>query len=232
MSSSHLKRLAMPRSWALPRKTSVWVTRPRPSGHALDCCMALTVILRDVLGVAGNKREVKRLLATRKVLVDGRVETDSRRGVGLMDVLTVGENNYRCVLDENGKLRYREISPKEAASKVCRIDGKTTVRGGSTQYNLHDGRNIIDEGAKTYNTGDSLRISLPEQKVLAHFVFEQGATAYLIGGTHVGSLATVGERLEKRSSMPNEVTFSDFGTVERNVFVVGNTVLPGIEVGS
>ena len=63
-------------------------------------------------------------------------------------------------------------------------------------------------------------------------MFEQGATAYLIGGTHVGSLAIVGERLEKRSSMPNEVTFSDFGTVERNVFVVGNTVLPGIEVGS
>jgi len=63
-------------------------------------------------------------------------------------------------------------------------------------------------------------------------VFEQGATAYLVGGQHVGSLATVDERLEKRSSMPNEVTFSDFGTVERNVFVVGNATLPGIEVGS
>ena len=232
MSSSHLKRLAMPRSWALPRKTTVWVTRPRPGGHSLDRCMALTVILRDVLGIAGNKREVKRLLATRKVLVDGRVETDSRRGVGLMDVLTVAEDSYRCVLDENGKLRYRQIGSKDAAWKVCRIDGKTTVRGGSTQYNLHDGRNIIDEKAKTYNTGDSLRISLPEQKILDHFVFEQGATAYLVGGQHVGSLATVDERLEKRSSMPNEVTFSDFGTVERNVFVVGNATLPGIEVGS
>ena len=194
--------------------------------------MALTVILRAVLGVAGNKREVKRLLATRKVLVDGRVETDPRRGVGLMDVLTVAEDSYRCVLDENGKLRYRQIGSKDAAWKVCRIDGKTTVRGGSTQYNLHDGRNIIDEKAKTYNTGDSLRISLPEQKIIDHFVFEQGATAYLVGGQHVGSLATVDERLEKRSSMPNEVTFSDFGTVERNVFVVGNATLPGIEVGS
>ena len=232
MSSSHLKRLAMPRSWALPRKTTVWVTRPRPCGHSLDRCMALTVILRDILGVANNKREVKRILSTKQVLIDGHVESDPRRGVGLMDVLTVGENNYRCVLDEKGKLRYREISSKDAAWKVCRIDGKTTVRGGSTQYNLHDGRNIIDKGADTYNTGDSVRISLPDQKILDHFVFEQGATAYLIGGLHVGSLDTVDERLKKRSSMPNEVQFPDFGTVERNVFVVGNATLPGIEVGA
>ena len=27
-SSHHLKRLAMPRSWPLPRKTTVWIARP------------------------------------------------------------------------------------------------------------------------------------------------------------------------------------------------------------
>ena len=33
-SSNHLKRLAMPRSWPLPRKTSIWVTRASAGAHA------------------------------------------------------------------------------------------------------------------------------------------------------------------------------------------------------
>ncbi len=72
-------------------------------------------------------------------MVDGRVETDDGRGVGLMDVLTVGQSNYRCVLDDNGKLRYRSIPASAASSKMCRVTGKTTIRGAKTQLHLHDG---------------------------------------------------------------------------------------------
>jgi small subunit ribosomal protein S4e len=230
MSASHKKRLAMPRSWALPRKTTVWITKPSPCGHPIELCMPLSVIIRDVLGLARNRREVKRMLRTRQVLVDGRVETDDLRGVGLMDVLTVGDANFRCIIDANGKLRYPSIKAKEATSKVCRIDGKTTVSGGVTQYNLHDGRNILIDDANAYNTGDSLKINLPDQSVQGHYSFESGSTVYLIGGAHIGTISTVVERIEKKSTMQNEVTFEDFGTVQRNVFVVGDTILPGIEV--
>ena len=56
MSSNHLKRLAMPRSWPLPRKTTVWVTRPTPGAHALELCMPVTLVIRDVLGLAKTAR--------------------------------------------------------------------------------------------------------------------------------------------------------------------------------
>ena len=49
-SSNHLKRLAMPRSWPLPRKTSIWVTRAAPGAHSLELCMPLNVVIRDILG--------------------------------------------------------------------------------------------------------------------------------------------------------------------------------------
>ena len=49
MSSSHMKRLTMPRTWPLPRKTNVWVQKPDPSGHPLEMCMPIGIILRDVL---------------------------------------------------------------------------------------------------------------------------------------------------------------------------------------
>ena len=232
MSSSHMKRLAMPRSWPLTRKTDIWISRPRPSGHPIERCMALGVVLRDILGVAQSMREAKRALATRRILVDGRVTTDMRRGVGVMDVLTVGEDHYRCVLDSNGKLRYAPISAKEASHKLCRIDGKTTIKGGVTQLNLHDGRNILVDDANKYNSMDSLVLDVASQKINKHLKFESGANCYLIGGSHIGNIATMNEYVVKRSSKDNEVLFDDFGTIVDHVFVVGDSSLPLDEVSA
>ena len=38
------------------------------------------------------------------------------------------------------------------------------------------------------------------------------------------------EYIVKRSSMPNEVQFDDFGTVARNVFAIGDASMPLTEV--
>ena len=139
-SSSHLKRLAMPRSWPLPRKTTVWVTRPSPGGHSLERCMPVNLIVRDVLGRAQSAREVRFIVHNELIKVDGRVCKDTRRGVGLMDVLSLGDEHFRCMLDANGRLRYVKISAEEASWKLVRIEGKTTLKGGKTQLNFHDGR--------------------------------------------------------------------------------------------
>ena len=92
-SSSHLKRLAMPRSWPLPRKTTIWVTRPSPGGHSLERCMPVNLVIRDVLGRAQSAREVRFIVHNELVKVDGRVCKDTRRGVGLMDVLSLGDEH-------------------------------------------------------------------------------------------------------------------------------------------
>jgi len=194
--------------------------------------MALGVVLRDVLGVAQSMREAKRALATRRILVDGRVTTDMRRGVGVMDVLSVGDDHYRCILDGNGKLRYVSISAKDAGLKLCRVDGKTTIKGGVTQLNLHDGRNMLVDDANKYNTMDTLVVEVGTQKVKKHHKFETGANCYLIGGSHIGSTATMSEYVVKRSSKDNEVLFGDFGTIVDHVFVVGDASLPLDEVNA
>tara|TARA_Y100000588_G_scaffold200546_1_gene214247 strand:+ start:7132 stop:7830 length:699 start_codon:yes stop_codon:yes gene_type:complete len=221
MSRSHHKRLVMPRTWPLTRKTNIWVQKSNPSGHSIEMCMPLGIILRDVLGVAHNMREAKRILHSKKVMVDGRVETDRARGVGLMDVLTVGDDNFRCVLDTNGKLRYRPISKKAAGSKICRVMGKTTIKGGQTQVHLHDGRNIVSAEQSSYKTGDSLVIALPEQHVSSHIEMKKGSLAYLTGGSHIGETSVIEDQDVKRSSKPNETSFKDFGTITDYVFIIG-----------
>ena len=229
-SSNHMKRLAMPRSWPLPRKTSIWVTKAAPGAHTLELCMPVVVVIRDILGYAKSTREVRHILHNNLVSIDGRVCKDSRRGVGFMDVLTLGDENYRCIVDRKGILRYRQISKKEAETKVCRINGKTTIKGGKTQLHLHDGRNILTDDAGEYNTGDSLVLALPSQEIKEHIRFSDGIKCYLTGGAHVGEFAEVSEYIVKRSSMPNEVQFADFGTVISNVFAIGKQKLPTTEV--
>ena len=225
-----MKRLAMPRSWPLPRKTSIWVTKAAPGAHALELCMPVVVVIRDILGYAKSTREVRHILHNNLVSIDGRVCKDSRRGVGFMDVLTLGDENYRCIVDRKGILRYRQISKKEAETKVCRINGKTTIKGGKTQLHLHDGTNILTDDASEYNTGDSLVLALPSQEIKEHIRFSDGIKCYLTGGAHVGEFAEVSEYIVKRSSMPNEVQFADFGTVMSNVFAIGSQKLPSTEV--
>ena len=222
MSSSHMKRLTMPRSWPLPRKSTIWIQKPNPCGHTLEHCMPLGVVLRDVLGVAQTRREAKRIVHSKLVKVDGNLESDSGRGVGLMDVLTVGDDNYRCILDTNGKLRYRPIPKKSASTKTCRVTGRSTIKGGKTQVHLHDGRNLLFDESPDYKTGDSLVISLPDQDIKAHHKFEEGAIAYLTGGSHIGETAIVRGHEIKRSSKANEVKFDDFGTISDYVFVIGD----------
>ena len=162
--------------------------------------------------------------------MDGRIETDGGRGVGLMDVLTVGEKNFRCVLDSNGKLRYRPIPASTAGSKTCRVTGKTTIHGGRAQLHLHDGRNILMDDASTYKSGDSVVISLPDQQITSHHPFAEGALSYLTGGSHIGETATVRGHDVKRTSKPNEVQFDDFQTIADYVFVIGaESDIPGAE---
>ncbi len=95
---------------------------------------------------------------------------------------------------------------------------------------MHDGRNILVDDAAEFNTGDSLVISLPSQEIKEHIRFSEGTKCYLTGGAHVGEFAEVSEYIVKRSSMPNEVQFADFGTIMSNVFAIGGEKLPSTEV--
>ena len=192
--------------------------------------MPVNLIVRDVLGRAQSAREVRFIVHNELIKVDGRVCKDTRRGVGLMDVLSLGDEHFRCMLDANGRLRYVKISAEEASWKLVRIEGKTTLKGGKTQLNFHDGRNMLVDDPKEFNTGDSIKLSLPDQEVLEHIKFEDGVRCYLIGGTHVGEMASMKESIVKRSSMPNEVAFDEFGTTEINVFAVGDANIPAMEV--
>ncbi|MCI4319461.1 MAG: 30S ribosomal protein S4e [Thermoplasmata archaeon] len=222
-----LKRRAAPRSWTVPRKGTKWIKRPAPGPHATEESIPLLLVLRDLRKLATTAREARVLLRTGAVLVDGKVVHDLARGVGLMDTVSFGKplnEHFRVLKDRRGKLTLVPIPEKEAGFKLGRVRFKHALRGGKVQVTLHDGRNLEAAPSTPWRVGDSLRIELPTQKVLAHLPLSTGHLAYVAGGSHVGELARV-ERIEVRNSpMPNRVHFKEgFSTIKEYVFVVGDT---------
>jgi small subunit ribosomal protein S4e len=226
-----MKRLTAPRSWPVPRKTNIWIAKPSPGPHGIEESMPMVVVLRDVLKLADTAKEARRILTNHDVLVDGRVVTDYAFPIGLMDVVSIPKLNqhYRMMLDRNGKFRLVKVPEGKQGWKLCRIEGKTTVPGGKTQLNLHDGRNLL-VAKDTYKAGDVLKLEVPSQKILDTFKIAKGSTAVIIGGSNVGDLAVIEEYIVKRTPGPNMVKFKDGKlTVKDNVFVVG-TKGPEVEL--
>jgi len=221
--SKHMKRLTAPTSWPISRKTRVWVTKPAPGPHPVRKSMPLLIIVRDLAGYCDTAREARRIIGQRKIFVDGRPATDYKMPVGLQDVISIPETkeNFRLLLDRRGKFRLMRITAAEAKWKLVRIENKTTVKGGKTQFNLHDGRNIL-LAKDARSTGDTLKISIPDQKILGAHELREGNTAYLIGGSHIGQLGTIENVDVTRNPKPNIVKFKDgFTTIKDYVFVVG-----------
>ncbi len=227
----HLKRLPAPRSWTIARKTDFWVLKPSAGPHPIDASVPLGLILRDMLKVCASAREARHILNDRGVRVDGRVVTDPKFPVGLMDVLSVQETkaHFRMLVDRRGRMALVPIEGDDAGWKLCRVEDKTTVRGGKTQLNLHDGRNVLLP-KDAYKTGATLKVHVPDQKVVEHYELGKGAPVLVTGGQHVGEIAHVLEVQRTRNPRANIVTFTEgFSTDAGKVFVVGKEA-PSIRV--
>jgi small subunit ribosomal protein S4e len=224
--SNDMKRLTAPRSWPVPRKSHVWITSPSPGPHSIEISMPIMIIIRDMLHLCDTAAEGVKLLHAGEIKVDGRVVKNHRFPVGLMDVVSIPKigQNYRVVIDQNDKLRLVSVPTGKEAWKLCRIEKKTTLPGGKTQLNLHDGRNVI-VAKDSWKSGDVVKLEVPSQKILETYKLTKGSIVLVIAGAHAGELETVEEYIITRSSAPNLVKFKDGTvTVKGNIFVVGAKV--------
>jgi small subunit ribosomal protein S4e len=229
----HLKRLAAPANWQIPRKVRTFTVRPAPGSHAMDKSLPLLLIIRDVLKYADNSREAKKIIQTGKILIDGKKRKEYKLPVGLMDLISVPliNENYVVLFDESGRLTLKKV--EEAGVKLCKIVNKTVIKGGHIQLNLHDGRNqivTVADASKAeedvYKTGDSILLSIPEQKIAGHVQFGENKLAYVTGGKHVGEFAKIIE-IEERKLYADIITLEtkdgeQFKTVKDYVFIVGD----------
>lgn len=231
---SHMKRVTVPRTWPVERKTHTWSLHPSLGPHPVEQSIPLAFVLRDYLGYADTAGEARHIIASREVLVDGTTRTDPRFSCGLMDVVSLpkADEHYRLLVDAKGTIRLVPVNADDASWKLCRVQNKTTVKGGAIQLNLHDGRNVIAE--QEYGTGDVVKLAVPDQEALETFPFAPGSKALVTNGKHAGEIAPITAIRTTKSSRPNVVELEGFSTIEPYVFVVGTDTslvsMPGVSV--
>lgn len=221
--SKHLKRLAVPKTWTIPKKSHKWAIKPSVGGHSLERSIPIAIILRDILGYCDSYKEARRIIGAGDILIDGKITKNFKRGVGIMDVISIPKvnENYRVLLDSRGKIRIIKIPRDRAKWKLVRIENKKIVKKGKIQLNLHDGRNILVE-KDIFKTGDVIKLEIPNPKILDTYNMKENFIAMVIGGTHAGEIAPIKSLEITYSPKPNLVHFEKFSTIKDYVFIVGS----------
>jgi small subunit ribosomal protein S4e len=226
----HQKRVASPTSWPVTRKTHAWVVGANAGPHSRETGIPLLVVIRDMLKIANNSREAKRIINEGGICVDGIARKDYKYITGLFDIVSLPALNeyYRVLLDDNNRFKLYKEGPD--AYKLCRINNKTVVSKGKVQLNLHDGSNIL--ASNDYKTFDTVLLTLPDRKIAKHLGYKPGNLALVVGGEHSGEIGKIKQIRKVRGSGTNMVVLSnekDFETIENYVFVVGEAT-PEIKV--
>jgi len=233
--SRHAKRLTAPKTLQIPRKEHKFIVKPSPGPHNYETSLPLLVVVRDMLGLAKNSREARKIIKSGKVLVDGRIRKDHKFPIGLMDILEIPEAEITKIvmINRKGRLVLRDIDKEAARTKLYKIRHKTILKGGNLQLNLHDGTNLLipvenpeNPEEDIYDTKDTLIVTLGDKKIEKHIKYKEGNLAYITGGSHRGEIARIKEIKKVRSPIPNEVVLEGkdgrtFETIEDYVFVIG-----------
>jgi len=186
-----LKRVAAPRSWDIPRKGARFVYKPIAGTHPIASSYPLGVVIRDLASLAERGKEIKMVVKTAKVLVDGKPKQSASFPVGLFNVVSVPseELSFRLVPTPKG-LRLAKLAVSEADRKLCSVSSKTKVGGGHMQYGLHDGRSILDD-ALNLSPGDAVLIQVPSQKVLGKVKLAKESLGLVLTGDRAGQLGKI-----------------------------------------
>ena len=191
---THMKRHNIPKLWGLPRKGTTFVVKNNAKG------VPILVVIRDYLNLAQNKREVKKAIHKKDLMVSNKLVQDEKRPVELFDTITVvpSKKYFRLTLTENGKYTIEEISEKDTKTKVSKVIGKKSIKGKQAQINLSDGRNYLSD--TKCNVNDSVIIDLEKNKISKVLPIKEKADVLVIGGKHAGARAKV-EKLIPESKM-------------------------------
>ncbi len=233
--TARLKRKPAPAFWPIHRKDLPWIVKPSSGSHSLQNCVSLTMVLRDMLGVAQTRKEGKLILSQGKVLVDGKIRKQDDSPVGLMDVISMPDaDKYYRVMPSHKGLVLAPISKEESNIKLVRVEDKNTVSNG-VQIALHDGSIKLVKVADpknpvevTYETFDILKMTFPEKQVTEVLKTKEGNLAILTGGKNVGKMGKIVEieKTEAKKRRQALVVIEDakgarYQTIMEFVFSIG-----------
>jgi len=214
---THLKRHASPKRWPIARKSTKFVVRPNfnPSRG-----VPLLIVIRDMLKIAQNRKEVKKAIHEKKILVNAREARDDKNVMTLFDTLTIipAKKSYRLVLTEKGKYDLKEIGEKDAGNKITKVVDKKILKGKKTQLNLRDGNNFISD--IKCKVGDSAIVDFKAKKIVKCLALKEKTNVVVIEGKHTGKKGTIRKLKPERKMASVVVGNADINVLIKQIMVI------------
>ena len=193
----HLKRQKVPKSWPIKRKGTKYIVRPNSD---INKGIPILIILRDLMKVAQNRREVKIAIHQKNLLLNNKKIKDDKSSAALFDVLSLvpSKKSYRIVLSDKGKFNVQEIKENEKNQKISKVINKKTLKKKRTQLNLSDGNNFITD--IKCNVGDSVVIDFEKNNVNKVLPLKENSNVIIFAGNHVSEKGII-NKIDKKMKM-------------------------------
>ncbi len=179
----------MPTTWPINRKSSTKRYLAVPS-HSKSKGISLLFLIRDILKIAGTKKEVRLILSNGDVKVNNVIRKREDFPVQVFDTISLPRTKtyYRLGV-KNKKFKLMDISEKEADQNISKICGKTILKNGLIQMNLDDGQNFIIKD--NFSIGGSVIVNTKEKKIVRILPLTEGAKIEVISGKYAGQKGKV-----------------------------------------
>jgi small subunit ribosomal protein S4e len=184
----HLKRQGVPKRWPIPRKGTKYVVSPNFNPER---GIPMLIILRDILGVCQRRKEVKRVLYEKKILLNNKIVRNDKNVALLLDTISIipSKKHYRVTLSKSGKYFLEEIKEDELIYKTTKVIGKKILNGKKIQLNLRGGSNFISD--MKCDIGDSAIINFKDKKIEKCLPLKEKARVIIFEGKHAGNIGVI-----------------------------------------
>lgn len=212
---AHMKRHQVPKNWPVYRKGTKYVVR---SNSNPEKGVPILVVLRDMLKIAKNRKEVKKALNSKHILLNKKIVKDEKNPALLFDVVTIvpSKKDYRIVFSEKGKFKVEEA--KDGNQKVAKIVNKKTLKGKKTQLNLSDGKNFLSDIKCKVN--DSALVDFNERKVKQCLEFKEKQKVVVFAGKHIGRYGVIEEIKPERKMVKLDIDGKKVNVLIKQIMVV------------
>jgi len=190
----HLKRNNLGKFWPVPRKGTKFLARPL---YNKKDAIPLSVVLRDILKLIKNKKELQRLINEKQIQINHKEIREVNYPVCLFDVINFPKlkKNYKALLSPNKKMIFESVSEENSRTKVFKVINKKILPGKIKQLNLMNGKNIISK--EKVNTGDSVVLNLKDNKIVKIVPMKKGEFVFVIKGKHAGHKGKIEEIIHR-----------------------------------
>ena len=173
----HLKRQKAAIKLPIPRKGTKYIARPMSN---LQNSVSVVTAIRDMLKLAKNTKEVKKMIHEKQLKLNGKIIRDHKASISLFNLLQA-DKTYFLTLLPTKKFFFQLAS--DSSTRLCKITSKKLLKKNQIQFNCHDGTNLISDDKITI--GDSVCLDL-KNKIKKHLPLVKEKSVFILSGKYLG----------------------------------------------